>query len=143
MTECKRSNANLKRLSRQPVEVDFNGGTLTSDGGLLMLREVDDRLDLIRRAAEIIPDPRDPKYVVRPQTGLLTSRIFGIAAGYEDANDHEHLRHDAAFQVAAGHTPAQGQYARDAAEQQVQRVPRQSLGTSKPQPPVFGLRSPA
>ena len=43
MTECKRSNANLKRLSRQSVEVDFNGGTLTSDGGLLMLREVDDR----------------------------------------------------------------------------------------------------
>ena len=110
MTECNRSNANLKRLSRQSVEVDFNGGTLTSDGGLLMLREVDDRLDLIRRAAEIIPDPRDPKYVVHPQTELLTSRIFGIAAGYEDANDHEHLRHDAAFQVAAGHTPAQGQY---------------------------------
>lgn len=113
MTECKLTSVDLKRLNRHSVEVDFNGGTLTSDGGLLLLREVDDRLDLIRRAAEIIPDPRDPRYVVHPQSELLTSRIFGIAAGYEDGNDHEHLRHDAAFQVAAGHTPAQGQYKED------------------------------
>ena len=116
MTKCKPKRTlrkRLKRLRRQAVEVDFDGGTLTSDGGLLLLREVDKRLDLIRRIDAAIPDPRDPIYTSHPQAEILTSRIFGIAAGYEDANDHEHLRHDAAFQVAAGRTPAQNDYDND------------------------------
>ncbi len=110
MTQRKRNQPELKRLRRQSVEVDFDGGTLTSDGGLLLLREVDKRLDLIGRIDQAIPDPRAPLYTAHPQTELLTSRIFGIAAGYEDGNDQDHLRHDAAFQVAAGRTPAQGDY---------------------------------
>lgn len=110
MTKRKRKRSTLKRLRRQAVETDFDGGTLTSDGGLLLLREVDLRLDLIRRIDQIIPDPRDPVHTVHPQAELLTSRIFGFAAGYEDANDHHQLRHDPAFQVAAGHTPAENNY---------------------------------
>ncbi|WP_145347664.1 transposase [Rosistilla ulvae] len=86
----------MKRLRRQAVEVDFDGGAWTSDGGLLLLREADQRLDLIRRIDQAIPDPRDPVYTVHPQTENLTSRIIGIAAGYEDANDHDRLRHDPA-----------------------------------------------
>lgn len=113
MTKCKPSKASLKRLRRQSVEVDFQGGTLTSDGGLVLLREVDRRLDLIRRINEAIPDPRDPFYVSHPQAELLTSRIFGIAAGYEDGNDHDSLRHDPAFQIAAGRTPAENNYAEE------------------------------
>lgn len=110
MTKCKRTRPTLKRLRRQAVEVDFEGGTLTSDGGLVLLREVDRRLDLIHRVAAAIPDPRDPIFTVHPQAEILTSRIFGIAAGYEDANDHQQLRHDSAFQVAAGRTPAENDY---------------------------------
>lgn len=110
MTQRKRNRSALKRLRRQSVEVDFQGGTLTSDGGLLLLREIDRRLDLIPRVAEAIPDPRDPFYTTHTQEEILTSRIFGIAAGYEDANDHQTLRHDPAFQVAAGRTPAQNDY---------------------------------
>jgi hypothetical protein len=110
MTKRNRKRPALKRLRRQAVEVDFDGGTLTSDGGLVLLREVDRRLDLIRRIDEAIPDPRDPFYTSHPQAEILTSRIFGIAAGYEDANDHDQLRHDPAFQVAAGRTPAQNNY---------------------------------
>jgi hypothetical protein len=113
MTKRKRNRPTLKRLRRQAVEVDFEGGTLTSDGGLVLLREVDRRLDLIRRIDEAIPDPRDPIYTAHPQAEILTSRIFGIAAGYEDANDHDTLRHDPAFQVAAGRTPAQNDYSGD------------------------------
>ena len=100
----------LKRLRRQAVEVDFDGGTLTSDGGLLLLREVDRRLGLIDRIDQAILDPRDPLHTAHPQHEILTSRIFGIAAGYEDANDQQQLRHDPAFQVAAGRTPAQNRY---------------------------------
>jgi len=110
MTQRKRKRSALKRLRRQAVEVDFDGGTLTSDGGLLLLREVDRRLELVRRVDEAIPDPRDPFYTTHTQAEILTSRIFGIAAGYEDANDHDSLRHDPAFQVAAGRTPAENDY---------------------------------
>ncbi len=110
MTKRKPNRPVLKRLRRQAVDVDFDGGTLTSDGGLLLLREVDRRLDLIRRVDQAIPDPRDPFYTAHPQAEMLTSRIFGIAAGYEDANDHQSLRHDSAFQVAAGRTPAENNY---------------------------------
>lgn len=110
VTKRKRNRPVLKRLRRQAVETDFDGGTLTSDGGLTLLREVDRRLDLIRRVAAAIPDPRDPDYTTHTQEEILTSRIFGIAAGYEDANDHDSLRHDPAFQVAAGRSPAQNDY---------------------------------
>jgi hypothetical protein len=110
MTKRKRKQSTLKRLRRQAVEVDFDGGTLTSDGGLLLMREVDRKLDLIRRIDQAIPDPRDPLYTAHPQAEILTSRIFGIAAGYEDGNDHNTLRHDPAFQVAAGRTPAEHNY---------------------------------
>ena len=113
MTKRKRNRPALKRLRRQAVEVDFDGGTMTSDGGLLLLREVDRRLDLIRRIDAAIPDPREPLFTSHPQGELLTSRIFGIASGYEDANDHHTLRHDPAFQVAAGRTPAENNYQDD------------------------------
>lgn len=109
MTKRTRTRPILKRLRRQAVEADFDGGSLTSDGGLVLLREVDRRLDLIRRVDQAIPDPRDPLYTSHPQSEILTSRIFAIAAGYEDANDHHGLRHDPAFQVAAGRTPATNQ----------------------------------
>ena len=57
MTKRKRKRPSLKRLRRQAVEADFDGGTLTSDGGLLLLREIDQRLDLIRRIEQAIADP--------------------------------------------------------------------------------------
>ncbi len=88
MTNCKPRRPALKRLRRQSVEVDFKGGTLTSDGGLLLLREMDRRLDLIRRVDQAIPDPRDPIYTAHPQAEILTSRIFGIAAGRTPAENN-------------------------------------------------------
>lgn len=113
MTNRKRKRPALKRLRRQAVEVDFDGGTLTSDAGLTLLREVDHKLNLIGSIAQAIPDPRDPLYTTHSQQEILTSRIFGIAAGYEDANDHHMLRHDPALQVAAERTPAQNDYSEE------------------------------
>lgn len=114
MTKCKPKKRpkrpRLNRLRKRALEVDFEGGTLTSDGGLVLLREVDKRLNLISRIAQIIPDPRDPRFTVHSQQEILASRIFGIAAGYEDVNDQAQLRHDPAFQVAAEKTPAEHNY---------------------------------
>jgi hypothetical protein len=72
---------------------------------VLLLREVDRRLGLIARVAPLIPDSRDQRYITHTMAEMLTSRVFGIAAGYEDANDHQQLRHDPAFLVAAGREP--------------------------------------
>jgi len=102
MTQRKRKKTAMKRLRRKAVEADFTGGTITTDAGLLLLREVDQKLNLVNQLAQAIPDPRDPFYTTHSQTEMLTSRIFGIAAGYEDANDHLQLRHDPSFHVAAG-----------------------------------------
>jgi hypothetical protein len=91
------------------VEADFDGGRLTSDAGLLVLREVDQRLGLIDAVNQAIPDPRDPRYVIHHQRELLAQRIFAIAAGYEDENDHGQLRYDPALQVASEREPDEDQ----------------------------------
>ncbi len=109
MTKCNSSEAAFKRLKRRAVEADFNGGRLTSDGGLLLLREMDQRLGLIDRVNEAIPDPRDQRYIRHEQRELLAQRVFAIAAGYEDENDHEQLRHDPALQVSADREPDEDQ----------------------------------
>jgi hypothetical protein len=105
MTQRKPRKPVLKRLRRRAVDVDFQGGCLTSDAGLLLLRQVDAKLGLLDAINDAIPDPRDPRYIVHPQRQMLASRILAIAAGYEDENDHQQLRFDPALQVAAEKDP--------------------------------------
>jgi len=92
-------------FSFQPkVCVDFTGGTITSDGGLLLLRELDERLRLTRGLDAAVRDPRDGRYVTHALRTLLRQRVYQIAAGYEDANDASALRYDPTMQVVA-HRP--------------------------------------
>ena len=108
MTQRKRTRGELKRLRRRSIEVDFEGGSLVTDGGVVLLREADRKLDLLRRANDAILDPRDPRYVTHSQLQMLKSRVYGIASGYEDGNDHEQLRNDPAFLVGADVNPEEG-----------------------------------
>ena len=80
---------------------DFLGGRLTSDAGVLLLKEVDSRLGLLDAIDEAIPDPRLPLMRVHEQRTMLAHRIFSIALGYENLNDQQTRRTDAAIQVAA------------------------------------------
>lgn len=105
MTECSTEAMVFSRLPRRQVVADFNGGRLTSDAGLLLLREVDRRLGLIDAISRCLPDPRDPRFVIHEQPQMLAQRIFGLAAGYEDLNDHQTLRDDPSLQTAAGKLP--------------------------------------
>ena len=105
MTECNRQAVLFSSLGRQKVQADFAGGTLTSDAGGLLLREVDRRLGLIDAFSNCLTDPRDPAKVVHEQRTMLAQRILGIALGYEDLNDHNELRHDPLFSVLAEQTP--------------------------------------
>ena len=105
MTDCNREPLLFSSLHRQQVVADFNGGTLTSDAGGLLLREVDRKLGLTRRLADCIPDPREPLLIQHDQQTMLAQRILGIALGYEDLNDHDTLRNDPLFAVMADKKP--------------------------------------
>ena len=81
--------------------VDFAGGTLTTDAGLLLVREFDRQLGLSADVVSRITDTRDARYVTHELDALVRQRLYQIAAGYEDANDADRLRHDPTFQVVA------------------------------------------
>lgn len=81
--------------------VDFAGGTLTTDAGLLLVREFDEQLGLATDVVGRISDPRDARYVTHELDALVRQRLYQIAAGYEDVNDADRLRHDPTFQVIA------------------------------------------
>jgi len=87
------------------VVADFGGGRLTSDGGALLLREVDRRLGLVEALAACLTDPRDPAKITHEQSTMLRQRILGLALGYEDLNDHATLRSDPLFSVLAEQRP--------------------------------------
>ncbi|MBT13419.1 MAG: IS1380 family transposase [Oceanospirillaceae bacterium] len=89
-------------LARRQIEADFSGGHITSDAGLLLLREVDKQHRLTRRLASVLQDPRTPEMVRHKLGTMVRQRVFGVAAGYEDLNDHEALRFDQALQTAVG-----------------------------------------
>jgi Transposase DDE domain group 1 len=88
---------------RREIHADFSGGDITSDAGALVLREADRNLGLITALDRVIPDPRNSELITHPQATLLAQRIFGIAAGYEDLNDHQRLRDDPLWQTLTDH----------------------------------------
>jgi hypothetical protein len=99
MTDCNTNPLPFSSLGSRKIQGDFNGGSLTSDAGALLLREVNKHLGLIDAINNCIPDPRNPFYTVHQQKTMLAQRIFGIALGYEDLNDHQSLREDPLFQI--------------------------------------------
>ena len=90
----------LSPVGGKPVIARFDGGHLSSDGGLLVLREVERRLDVAGRLAACIKDPRDPERVVHGLDEIIRFRLLMIAAGYEDGNDADQLRTDPMFKLA-------------------------------------------
>jgi hypothetical protein len=84
------------------VTARFDAGAISSDGGVVLLREVDRRINLLDRVDQLIRDPRNPFLVEHQQRTLLAQRVFAIACGWEDLNDHTALRGDLLFQLATG-----------------------------------------
>jgi hypothetical protein len=97
------------RLSGKNRQADFDGGTLSSDGGVLFFREIEAQVGIIGRLAGALDDPRDARYTDHSDEEMLSQRIFQIACGYEDANDCNPLRHDPAFKAACGRLPIVGE----------------------------------
>jgi len=105
MTQRNTQALSFSSLGSRRIEADFSGGSLTSDAGALLLRQADKRLGLLDALDEAIPDPRNPELITHPQRRLLAQRIFGIALGYEDLNDHSTLRDDPLWQALAECAP--------------------------------------
>jgi hypothetical protein len=95
----------LSPVAGKPVQVTFDGGRLTSDGGVLLLAEIERSLDIAERLARCLEDPRAPDRVQHGLAEMIRFRSLLIAAGYEDANDCDGLRADPAFKMAVGRLP--------------------------------------
>jgi len=102
MTECNQSTFEFADHFSRQVVARFDGGTITTDGGGLLLREADRRLRLLPRLAECFLDARNPVFVKHSVPELVSQRIYGLALGYEDLNDHDQLRQDPLLRVLAG-----------------------------------------
>src|ERR1019366_2295906 len=94
MTQCSQSEFEFKGHFSRRVGAAFDGGTMTSDGGALLLRETDRRLNLLPLLAECFLDRRNPVLVTHPVAEMVAQRVYALALGYEDLNDHEQLRQD-------------------------------------------------
>ena len=100
MTDCTQGSFGFPACRKRSVEVDFSGGAVSSNGGVLLLRAADRRLGLSAAAAGVLRDPRDPGRCRHSALAQLRQRLYGLALGYEDLNDHDELRHDLALQTA-------------------------------------------
>ena len=105
MTEYTNQTMLFKEISHKKVHVDFNGGQISSDAGVILLREIADRIGLFKRFSSVLPDRRHPGYVQHDISRLLTQRVFQIACGYEDGNDSNELRKDPIFKLGCGRLP--------------------------------------
>src|SRR5271156_2109163 len=101
-TECTPKLFEFEAVERKSVVAGFDGGAITSNAGALLLGQVDKGLGLIGRFAQCFTDRRDRRYVEHRLETLVGQRVFGLALGYEDLNDHDELRKDPALQVLAG-----------------------------------------
>ena len=98
----------LSPVAGKPVHISFDAGRLTSDGGVLVLAEIERRLGIAERLARCLEDPRTPARVQHGLAEMIRFRALLIAAGYADANDCDALRADPAFKMAVGRLPERG-----------------------------------
>lgn len=107
MTECRQEKFSFQGICGKRVEGRFDGGKLSTDGGLLLVREVMEGQGFFSRLSGCFTDHRSPEAVVHATASLIRQRVYGLVAGYEDLNDHDALRKDAVFQLVAGRVPGE------------------------------------
>jgi len=100
MTKCTTGTIGFGRLGRRKIEANFNGGDISTDGGVMLLRQADRKIGISKAIAEAIYDPRDPFLIKHTMEDMVRQRIFAIVCGYEDLNDHGQLRKDTLMQAA-------------------------------------------
>jgi hypothetical protein len=104
MTECNQSSLGFAGSGKREIIARFDGGTISTDGGAFLLRQTDQHLNLLPRLAKCFLDGRNQSMVEHSILEMLSQRIYGLALGYEDINDHEQLRSDPVLGILAGRT---------------------------------------
>jgi hypothetical protein len=108
---------NFPGLRRREVVASFDGGDISSDGGALLLRQVEELNGIIRQFARCFTDYRNPDLIEHELEHLIAQRVYGLALGYEDLNDHDDLRHDPLFATVVGKPDPTGQSRRRESDQ--------------------------
>ena len=152
MTDCQ-TQLTFDFHRRKAVVADFDGGLISSDTGLLPLRQLDQRLGWTQAVASILADTRQAAKVDHGLLALVRQRLFGLIAGYEDANDHTRLRHDPILQAVAdsdgkalGSQPTLSRFENAATARQVAQLTRllvkmfiQRMGRKRPKHLVLDI----
>src|SRR3974390_797989 len=102
MTDCNQNRFEFAPHFTREVVGEFSGGSITSDGGSVLLREANRRINLLSRFSQCFLDGRDPSRVENTVEEMICQRVYGTALGYEDLNDHEQLRNDPLMRMLAG-----------------------------------------
>ena len=108
VTQCTQRSFAFHRVGRRQVTARFDGGRISSDGGGLLLKQVEQRLGIIAQFARCFADHRDPRLCEFTAEQLLAQRLYALALGYEDHNDHDALRHDPLLAVMLDHADPAG-----------------------------------
>jgi hypothetical protein len=109
MPDCTSQRFEIQAPAGRTLVADFSGGQITSDGGVMLLGQVDRRRRVVERLARCFDDHRDPSRVEHSVEDLLRQRLYGLALGYEDLNDHEQLRSDVLLAATVGKADPTGQ----------------------------------
>jgi hypothetical protein len=109
MTECSQFSFEFSTHFSRRVTAGFDGGAITSDGGALLLREVDRRINLLGRLAECFTDHRRPELIEHGVAEMVSQRVYGLVLGYEDLNDHDQVRRDPLLALLVGKRDVTGQ----------------------------------
>ena len=109
-TQCSESRFRFEDLGHREVVARFDGGEITSDAGGLLLRKVEQRTGILRQFAACFEDRRKPELIEHTVQELVAQRVYGLALGYEDLNDHDQLRRDPLLALLAGKTDPQGEH---------------------------------
>jgi hypothetical protein len=107
-TQCIQQAFGFQQIGGREIVARFDGGRVSSDGGGILLREIEERFGLVQKFASCFTDHRDPEKIEHPVVDLLKQRLFGLCLGYEDLNDHDWLRHDALLAAIVGKADPEG-----------------------------------
>ena len=114
MTECTQPSFSFAEHGRRQVVARFDGGTISSDGGAVLLRQLEQRTGIVRKFADCFHDYRQPAQVEHSVPELVAQRVYGLALGYEDLNDHDQLRSDPLLALLSGKQDLEGKQRRRA-----------------------------
>ena len=131
MTQCNQSQFEFEAHFSRRVVAEFTGARLTTEGGALLLREADRKIGLLRRVVSCFRDARDPQRIEHELSEMLVQRVYGLALGYQDLNDHEELRNDPLLGMLAGRHDLGGPLAGKSTLNRLELMPSEVTSASR------------